>query len=688
MNGPEFSDNPAETHVRTGKIKGIAKDIWKSDDPFEDRVDKETGIGNREALKILWRSLKLLARVRGLFTAKVLLAGGMMLPGIFLPWIGKIVTDNAILQRPFGDTEVPYPPFMNPLINYLDGMAPYDIMITMSMIFFAGLFLIGMGAGGKGGGKGGKGGLYGGKDTATQAENKISAGGSSAGGIWGVVEFWVDVRMTQTIVNTLRTRLFDRLTRLPMTAVDDQRIGDSIYRVLYDAAEVPNICYMLSIVPFFVILKTLINLYLMEYSYGDIAPELIWIAWAMMPIYFVITYPLSAWLRRTSQAKRAAGSATTNAMEEAMNSISAVQSLGGTKQERDRFAKRSWQSFLRDRYDMVATMGAGIVGSIATATAGLYVYIIVTDKIIEGVMSQGDFFVLLGIYGGMAMTAAMIGAYWIKLQSDVAAIRRVFFFIDHISDEDRPGGVSLGPIERGVTLEGVDFTYPDGRQALRDINLDLKMGELAAFVGPTGAGKTTLAYLIPSFLQATKGRVLIDGQDVAGAELDSLRNQVSYVFQEHLLLSETIRANLLLGKPDATEAEMIAALTTAGCMEFIGPLPKGIDTVLGHAGETLSVGQQQRLCIARGLIRDTKILILDEPTAALDPRAENVLVDGLQRAAEGRLVIVIAHRMSTIRKADRIVFLEDGEVKATGNHDALMADPDSPYRRFVELQGG
>jgi ABC-type multidrug transport system fused ATPase/permease subunit len=686
MTESEIPQTPTDTLDRTGKIKGIAKDIWKSDDPFEDRVDKETGIGNREALKILWRSLKLLARVRGLFTAKILLASGMMIPGIFLPWIGKIVTDNAILQRPFGDTAVPYPPFMNPLINYLDGMAPYDIMITMSMIFFAGLFLMGMGAGGKG--KGSKGGLYGGKDTATQAENKISSGGSSAGGIWGVVEFWVDVRMTQTIVNKLRTRLFDRLTRLPMTAVDDQRIGDSIYRVLYDAAEVPNICYMLSIIPFFVVLKTLINLYLMDYSYGDIAPQLVWIAWAMMPIYFVITYPLSAWLRRTGQAKRAAGSATTNAMEEAMNSISAVQSLGGTKQEKDRFAKRSWQSFLRDRYDMVAGMVPGIVGGIATAIAGLYVIILVTDKIIEGVMSQGDFFVLMGIYGGMAMTAAMIGAYWIKLQGDVAAIRRVFFFIDHISDEDRPGSVPLGPIERGVTLEQVDFTYPDGRQALRDINLDLKMGELAAFVGPTGAGKTTLAYLIPSFLQATKGKVLIDGQDVSNVDLDSLRNQISYVFQEHLLLSETIRANLELARPNATEAEMAAALTTAGCMEFIDPLPDGIDTVLGHAGETLSVGQQQRLCIARGLIRDTKILILDEPTAALDPRAENALVEGLQRAAEGRLVIIIAHRLSTIRRADRIVFLEGGEVKAIGNHDALMADPDGPYRRFVELQGG
>ena len=207
-----------------------------------------------------------------------------------------------------------------------------------------------------------------------------------------------------------------------------------------------------------------------------------------------------------------------------------------------------------------------------------------------------------------------------------------------------------------------------------------------AIVGPTGAGKTSLAYLIPGYYEPTEGEVRIDGQAIGDTDLNSLREQVSYVYQEHLLLNESIRSNLLLANPDANEADIIKACQTAGAMAFINDLPEGLDTELGQSGDTLSVGQKQRLCIARGLVRNTRILILDEPTAALDPQAENALVRGLRQAAEGRLVIVIAHRLSTIRRADRIVFLEDGEVRDVGSHDTLMADPNSAYRHFIELQ--
>ena len=652
---------------------------------YDDRIDTETDISTIEAVGILGRSLKLLAAVKGLFAAKALLSISLVLPGLIMPWLAKIVIDNAVMQEPFGQTDVRYPPFMGPLIAYLDGMAPMEIMLTLTVMYVILLFVIGTRAGETNVFLSG-GDVLTGADVTAQPDNRISGGWSAAGGIWGLLEFRVDVRMTQRIANALRTRLFERLSRLPMTTLDDQRIGDSVYRVLYDSAMVPSLCYELTLWPFFALTGALINMYLLQYSYGTVSPEVVWAAWAMLPITFLITFPASGLLRRVNQTKRSAGSATTNAMEETMGNITAVQSLGGMRREKERFDKRSRESYKRERIATLVGIAMTVLGGIAAVIGAVYVAFIVTDRIIDGGMTPGDFGVLFGIYFGLVGNAVGIGAFWISLQDKVAAIRRVFFFIDYESDDDQKGGIELPPICRGVTFEDVSFTYPDGRNALKDVSIEMRVGKLVAIVGPTGSGKTSLAYLIPSFLMPTSGRVLIDGKDISKVDLDSLRDQVAYVFQEHILLSESIRENLLMANPSATDADMRSALERSGCMDFIGELPDGIDTVLGRSGDTLSVGQQQRLSIARGLIRNANVLILDEPTAALDPTAEAALVGGLQEAVKGRLVVIIAHRLSTIRSADCIIFLEDGEVKDVGTHEELMSIAESPYRLFVELQ--
>jgi ABC-type multidrug transport system fused ATPase/permease subunit len=649
---------------------------------FDDRVDKETDVKTVDALRIVGRCVKMLASVKGLFCAKFLLQLGLIFPGLLLPWMAKIVIDNAVLQRPIGGTEVVYPPFMNPILALIEGKDPVGIMLTLTTIYFVMLMTIGSRAGKTGAG------LLQGREASSQSENALSSGSSSGGGLWGVAEFMVHVRMTQTIANNLRTRLFDRLTWLPMSALDDQRIGDSVYRVLHDAPEAPELAYLIILHPFFALLGAVINLYILQYSFGAVSPELVWIAWAAVPMAFLTTFPFSGALRRTNQNKRAAGSATTNAMEESMSNVAAVQSLGAGKQEQKRFAERSEESFLRERYTTAVLIAIlGLSGAVF-AVAGIYVSIIISNRIIEGVMSPGDFAVLLAVYGGIAGSFGYFGLLWIRLQDRVAAVRRVFFFLDYESEEDRMGGKKLDRISRGVEFKDVSFSYPDGHPALSNIDLDLHVGELVALVGPTGAGKTSLAYLIPSMLTSTSGQVLVDGHDIMDLDITSLRQQVTYVFQEHILLSESIRENLLFANPQASEAAIMEALTTAGCMEFIDDLDDGIDTVLGRSGDTLSVGQQQRLSIARGLVRNSSILILDEPTAALDPATENQLVASLQAAAADRLVIVIAHRLSTIRTADRIVFLDEGRIRDVGSHDALMSNTDSAYREFVELQGG
>ena len=649
---------------------------------FDDRIDLDTDLSSAETVVLVGRCLKLLAQAKGLFAAKFLLQFGLVWPLLLLPWIGKIITDNVLLERPFGDTAVRYPPFMDPIIAFIDGMAPLEIMLFFALLYGCLLVLIGTRT------EGTNVELLAGADAATQGENQINAGGSEAGGIWGIAEFMVHVRLTQRLANALRTRLFERLTRLPMVTLDDKRIGDSIYRVLYDTPVVPEICYHLTLNPFFIVLIAAINLTLIDYSYSDVAPELVWVAWAAFPLAFVITFPASALVRRTNQAKRAAGAATTNAMEETLDNVYAVQSLGGMARETQRFAARSEESFLRERYAMAVSIALLVLVLGVMTAAAIYVIVVVSNNIIDGTMSPGDFFVVFGLYFGIIETATDIGSFWIKLQGPVAALRRVFFFMDHRSDDDHAAGVRIDGIERGFRLQGVDFAYPDGHRALSDVNLELPVGELVAIVGPTGSGKTTLAYLLPGFLRPTAGSVLVDDRQFDEIDVDALRENIAYVFQEHLLLSESIGDNLRLAKPDATDAEIETALRDAVCWEFVHELPNGIDTVLGQSGDTLSVGQQQRLCIARGLIRETPVLILDEPTAALDPATENELVGALRNSAKGRLVVVIAHRLSTIRHADRIVFLDDGRVRDVGDHETLMAKTDSPYREFVALQGG
>jgi ABC-type multidrug transport system fused ATPase/permease subunit len=205
-------------------------------------------------------------------------------------------------------------------------------------------------------------------------------------------------------------------------------------------------------------------------------------------------------------------------------------------------------------------------------------------------------------------------------------------------------------------------------------------------VGPAGAGKTTLAWLIPRFVSPSNGRVLFDGVDAALGTLASIRDQVAFVFQETVLFDASVEENIRLGRPDASETEIRRAAQIAGADDFIRRLPEGYATRLGRGGGKLSVGQKQRLSIARALVRRSRILILDEPTSALDTDTEQRLVTALREASRERVVIVIAHRLSTIRDADQILFLSEGRILERGSHEELIARPGGAYRRFVELQ--
>jgi ABC-type multidrug transport system fused ATPase/permease subunit len=470
-----------------------------------------------------------------------------------------------------------------------------------------------------------------------------------------------------------------------MTQLEDQRIGDSVYRVLYDAPQINEIFFEITHSPIMSIVLYIQAMLTVMSAYPD-TPELFWITAGIFPLWMVISSLFARLVRRRAQSARAAGAVTTSTIEEGMDNVLAVQSLGGNKQEKARFDKDSGESFKRYRavtliWIIVLSMG----GFLAKAIEILFIVFVVT-KVIDGTMTPGDLAALTVYLGYLRGPAMSLGILWLRLQDNVAGMRRVFAMLD-IPAEDDLGSSELPPISQGVTMQGAGLVYPDGRRALSDINLEAKVGEIVAFVGPTGAGKTSLAYLIPRFHQATEGEVRIDGHNINDVTLESLRSQITYVFQETQLFSDSILDNIRYGKPEADLDEVERVAKIAGIHDFITSLPDGYQTELGTASTSkLSVGQKQRISIARGLLRDSKILVLDEPTSALDPETEKYLVHALHEAAKDRLVIIIAHRLSTIAQADRIIFLEEGKIIEQGSHRELMARSDSHYRAFVTLQ--
>lgn len=645
---------------------------------FDDRLDTRTRISNREVLAIIWRSLKYIGLARRMYLLKVFLALLTIVPVLYAQWLSKILVDQVLLQKPFDTTDIRMPPHVQPFVDFVYNFSPFEILIALTAFAVIMLLLFGSGIGLWQG-------FAQGEDSATQSENAMNEGASGGSSALGFLDSVVQIRLSQRLTNYVRTTLFRRMTSLPMTTLDDHRIGDAIYRVMYDAPMLPSICYQLTLTPLVVLVNAVISLYFMTYSYGTVAPELVWAAALMIPIGLCVTIPFSNLSRRVQQDSRAAGTVTTNAIEQSMGNISAVQSLGGMQYEKERIDSQSKESFRRYRHIKIVSIIVQFSTFLATAVVAFWIAVSITNNIIVGVLTPGDWAVLFGIWSSLAGGGMQIGTFWIQLQANAAAVRRVFVFIDMPTEEREDSIVIDDP--RIVNVESASFSYPDGRPAFKGVSMSAHRGEFIAIVGPTGAGKTTLAYAIAGYVTPTEGKVTYDDIDITEANTDSLRDAVTYVFQEHMLLSESIRSNLLLVRPEATEEDLQKALRTSGAEEVIDLLPLGLDTVLGRSGDTLSVGQKQRLCIARGLIRDTPILILDEPTAALDPATEQVLIEALKGASENKLVLVIAHRLSTIRQADRIVFLDEGEVQEIGSHDELM-DRRGSYYRFVQLQAG
>ena len=647
-------------------------------------LDTNTDLSFAETLAIAARGMFFTRHFMGRFVAKnVLMFFALTVPVTIMPWPIKIVIDHVVLSAPIEEA-TGYPPIWQPFLDMLAGSSPLEILLSVTIVFILLVLLIGAYAQGDNARDETEGNLEEGHDTATRVENRLHGAHSYVGGLYGYLDFKLNTRLTQSANHYLRARLFERIKALPMTALEDQRIGDSVYRVMYDS---PSINYMF----YEIWWRTLMSTAVMFMAIGTFmsaypnSPGFILLTAAVFPTFLLLSIPFARMARRRGQASRAAGAIATSTIEEGMDNVLAVQSLGGNQKEKERFAEDSSESFKRYRGFVWVGITVGQLVEIGYFMIVMGSVLYASTQVVKGNMSPGDYGVILFYFKWIRGPARSMGLTWVETQYHAAGLRRVFALLDMPGEEDL-GDSALPRIERGVDLRNVGLVYPDGRRALKNVNLEAEVGQIVAIVGPTGAGKTSLASLIPRYRVATEGTVLIDGMNVNDATLASLRDQVTYVFQETQLFSDSIIENIRFGKPDASEAEVERVARIAGVHEFISSLPNGYETRLGTSMSKLSVGQKQRIAIARGLLRDSRILLLDEPTSALDPETEEYLVQSLKEAARDRLVIVIAHRLSTIAGADKIVFLEEGEVLETGSHQELSNLEGGHYRRFVELQ--
>jgi ABC-type multidrug transport system fused ATPase/permease subunit len=611
-------------------------------------------------LRLFGRALAYVAPAKEALAIKgalMLLSG---LPLLLLPWPVKLVVDHVIEGIPLGEQPLPHPAFIDALFAPFAGSR--EEMLLACVVFQLALALL-VGAVGMSGTERSRADseLAGGFDRASRTENEANEGSSFASGVLGLADSLFTLRLTQRLNHHYRSALFARIERLPLRAFDDASIGDALFRTLYDTPALTHAVYRIALSPLTSAAFGVAVVLAMNATFGE-HPLLAQLGAALLVTSFLSSLPFAAAMRRRAARARSSGASAAATLEEGLANVLAVQALGAGAEERARYDRASWDAFASYRGEMALGMGAFAAGLVPGAAIAAVAFFYVGGLVIDGALSRGDFMLLMAYFGLLAFAAIDVGALWLRLQDASTGLERVFALMDHPGESELSGRAPVARLERELRLENVAVNAPNGARILERVSLSLRPGRITALIGPAGAGKTTLAYLLPRFLTPAAGRVTWDGVDLESLDVDALRRQIAFVFQETQLFDATLAENLRLGAPAASDAELWRALAQAGAEGFVRALPQQLETPLGRSGGALSAGQRQRVSIARALLRDASLLVLDEPTSALDPETEQQLVASIRDAAKTRAVLVIAHRLSTLRDADEVWRVEGGRV--------------------------
>lgn len=479
----------------------------------------------------------------------------------------------------------------------------------------------------------------------------------------------------------MRSDMFNHLEKLPYSFFDNHETGKIMSRMTNDLMDISELAHhgpenliisTISIVASFIYLCT-INWWMTL------------IVFACVPFLVVITMILRKRMRSAFMRSRQAVAEINASLESSVSGIRVTKAFNNAKKESQKFEEGN-SRFVSARSDAYKAMG-----QFHSATS------FVTDIFNVVVLIAGGFFMAKNFIGVGDYTAFTISVslfispvmtlinFMEQYQNGVTGFQRFLEIMDAQPEQDAPGAVDIGRAEGHIEFLNVTYSYDNGAEVLKNLSLDIKQGEKFALVGPSGGGKTTICHLIPHFYDIQQGTILIDGRDISTITRASLRRNIGIVQQDIYLFNASVRDNILYGRLDATEEEVIEAAKRANIHDYIMSMENGYDTIIGERGVRLSGGQKQRLSIARVFLKNPAILILDEATSSLDNTTEILIQQALDELCKGRTTLVVAHRLSTIKNADEIAVISDGEIVEKGTHEQLM-EQNGIYANLYKLQ--
>lgn len=577
-----------------------------------------------------------LRQVKGSLSLAILCMLGFTLTEVMAPWPLKIIFDHILLDKPLPSA-----------LSFLGGLFQngkfFALIFISSAIILIALFR----------------------------------------GIFSYSKLYLTSRIGYEAVYLLRRELFSHLQRLSLSFHNRARSGELLTKVTGDTNALRDV-FAESALLFASHLLTVLGMFVIMFAMNW---KLSLIVLASFPLLFYGLFYLYGEIKASAKRQRKKEGMVASRIGEILTSIPMIQAFGRERYEEARFEAESAETL--EESIRTARMGAAATRAVEVISAGgIWVAVLFGSlQVLKGKMAPGDVFVFVSYLTNMHKPIRDLAKLSTKFSKAMVSAERISEILEiEPSIQDRPDAVEASNLKGKIVFDRVSFDYGDGREILKDISFAISPGERVALVGASGAGKSTIVSLILRLYDPTRGTIFIDGVNTKDYRRESLRHEIGIVLQEALLFGTTIRENISYGKPDATVEEIEEAARQAHAHDFIMTFPEGYDTIVGERGSTLSGGQRQRISLARAIIKRPSILVLDEPTSAIDAESARLIEEAVDRMHKGKTCLVIVHQFSSIRHFDRILVLKEGELVEQGTHDALLKRKGYYYELF-RLQG-